>query len=46
MTEPTKKSHFEEFLDEQVKPAKPTPKQFEWAIARFSSRAGPPKDQP
>ena len=34
---------FEKFLENQKKPSKPTPKEFEWAENRFSSRVTPPK---
>lgn len=43
MLDRTDKTHFEEFLDDQTKPSKPTPKDVEWATKRFSSRAEPPK---
>lgn len=36
-------SDFEEFLENQKKPPKPTPKEIEWAEDRFSSRVTPPK---
>ena len=37
------KPHFEEFLENQVKPTKPTRNDLKWAKERFSSRAEPPK---
>ena len=36
-------SDYEQFLENQVVPTKPTPKEIEWARKRFSSRAEPPK---